>query len=168
MRLFPIAVLLILGSAVNFFAQSTKSSQLWIPVDIKWTRLPGAPRNVPTRTASSIVLYFGKDGGFVRDECSLVRDGTSISISNGDPHNEYVGQETEMMVDGMRIMYRLVRRTVEKDGEVLPGPAIMETASTIAKTGLAVGGQFFRPVKLANEREYMEAYGALAQQYAQK
>jgi hypothetical protein len=106
----------------------------------------------------------------VRDECWLIRDGKSISISNGDPHNEYVGRIAEHILDGMRIDYRLVRRTVERKGEVLPGPKISEDASVRAISGLAMGTprRFFHRVILANESDYVEIYSNLAKQYAQK
>ena len=169
MKLSPILALLIVGLVMAVSAQ-TEGGQLWIPVDVKWSRIQGAPRNVHQRTASTTVLYFGKDGEFVRDDCWLIRDSKSISISNGDPHNEYVGRMTEPMLDGAKYTYRLVRRTVEKMGEVLPGPMITESTSTMAKSGLAMGGRnrFFHRVKFANEREYVETYSNLAKQYAHK
>lgn len=166
MKLFSIHALLIVVLVMPVSAQ-TKDGGLWIPVDVKWSRIQCAPRNVHTRTASTTVLYFGKDGEFVRDDCWLIRDGKSISISNGDPHDEYVGRITEPMLDGAKYSYRLVVRTVARQGEVLPGPEISEFASSMAKSGLALGGRFFRRVKLANESEYVEIYSQLAKQYAQ-
>jgi hypothetical protein len=162
-----IVVLLIVGLVVSARAQSIKDGQLWIPVDLKWIRIPGAPRAVQKRTASAIVVYFGKNGEFVRDECWLIRDGKSISISNGDPHNQYVGRVVEHMLDGIRIEYRLVRRTVEREGEVLPGPKISESASVMAKSGLAIERRFFHRIKLVNESDYIEIYSSIAQHYAQ-
>jgi hypothetical protein len=162
-----IVALLIFGLAVTASAQSIKDGRLWIPVDLKWIRISGAPRAVQKRTASAVVVYFGKNGEFVRDDCWLIRDGKSISISNGDPHNQYVGRIVEHMLDGMRIEYRLVRRTVEREGEVLPGPKISGSASVMAKSGLAIQRRFFHRIKLANESDYIEVYSSLAQHYAQ-
>ena len=167
MKFLSLAALLIVASAMNVNAQSRKDGSFWIPVDVKWSRIPGAPRDVRKRTASTTVLYFGNDGEFVRDECWLIRDGKSILISNGDPHNQYVGRITGVL-DGMRMTYRLVRRTVQKNGEVLPGPEISVSASTMAKSGLAMGGRFFHGVELGNASEYAEAYSALGQLYPQK
>ncbi len=166
MKFLSLTVLLIFGLAMNVSAQSTKDGRFWIPVDVKWRRIPGAPPDAKKRTVSTTVLYFGKDGEFVQDDCWLTRDGKSISISNGDPHNQYVGRITGVL-DGMRMTYRLVRRTVEKDGEVLPGPEISGGASTMARSGLAMGGRFFRRVEFANGSDYAESYNALAQVYLQ-
>ena len=166
MKLLSI-VLFALTSTTGLNAQSVKGRQLWIPVDIKWHRVPGAPRDVHTRTAASVVLYFGANGEFVRDECWLIRNGKTISISNGDPHEQYVGRITTPILDGMQIEYRLVRRTTEKTGETLPGPYISETASTRAISGLALEGRFFHSVQLADESDYIKEYGNLAQQYTQ-
>ncbi|MGP0017047.1 MAG: hypothetical protein ACLPHP_00645 [Candidatus Sulfotelmatobacter sp.] len=165
MKLLFIAVLMF-GSVTSVSAQSTGDVHLWIPVDLKWSRIPGAPRNVHRRTAAATVLYFGKNGEFVRDECWLIRDGDSISISDGDPHNQYVGTKSEPGADGAEITYRLVRRTVERSGEVLPGPKTSEFASSKANSGLAMGGRFFRHARLANGSGYVQIYGALAKQYA--
>ena len=167
MKLISIVVLLVVGSVVNVNAQPPESGQLWIPGDVKWSRIQGAPRNVHERAASVVVLYFGKNGEFVRDDCWLIRHGKSISISNGDPHNEYVGRIAEPMLDGAKYTYRLVLRTVAREGEVLPGPEISEFASSKARSGVAMGGRFFRRVKLTNENEYVEVYSHLAKQYAQ-
>jgi hypothetical protein len=163
-----IAVLLLAFCWVsNVSAQSSNNGHFFVPTDIKWQRSPGAPRSERKRAASTVVLFLGSDGEFVRDECSLIRDGQTISISNGDPHNQYVGR-TKPMADGVQIEYRLVRRTVERTGEVLPGPKISTTASTMAKPGLAMGGRFFRRVEFANGSEYLETYNTLARQYAEK
>ena len=163
-----IAVLLLAFCWVgNVSAQSSNNGQLFVPTEIKWRRIPGAPLSEKKRATSTIVLFFGGDGDFVRDECWLIRDGQTISISNGDPHNQYVGR-TKPMADGVQIEYRLVRRTVQRTGEVLPGPKISTTASTMAKPGLAMQGRFFRRVQLANASEYLETYSTLARQYAQQ
>ena len=167
MKLCSIATLFLLCSALNVSAQANGPGQFWIPTDVKWERISGAPRSERKRVASTVVLFLGSDGEFVRDECSLIRDGQTILISNGDPHNQYVGR-TKPMADGVQIEYRLVRRTVERTGEVLPGPKISTTASTMAKPGLAMGGRFFRRVQLANGSEYLETYSTLARQYAEK
>jgi len=163
-----IVALLIVGLVVTARAQSIEDGQLWIPVDVKWIRFPGAPPAVQKRTASAVVVYFGKNGEFVRDECWLIRDGRSISISNGDPHSQYVGRITEPMADGAKYTYRLVRRTVEKEGEVLPGPEISEFASSKAMSGLEIQGHFFRRIKFANESDYIEIYSTLARRYAER
>jgi hypothetical protein len=164
------AGLLVVCAANGASDQARDDGKLWIPTSIKWTRIQGALRNEKKRTASTVVLYFGKDGAFVRDECWLIRDGKSISISDGDPHDEYVGRMSEPMFDGAKYTYRLVRRTVERPGEVLPGPMITEIASPRAKSGLAMGGRnrFFQRVKFANESEYVETYSNLAKQFAQE
>src|SRR6266536_1187686 len=159
------AVLLVFCSMIRVSAQSSDNGQFWIPTDVKWQRVPGAPRAEKKRVASTVILYFGHDREFVRDECWMIRDGESILISNGDPHIQYVGR-TEPILDGLQIRYRLVRRTVEKRGEVLPGPEISGTASTLAKSGLEIGGRFFRPIKPANGSDYVETYHSLIRQYA--
>lgn len=140
-------------------AQAQESGEFWIPTKLKWTRISGAPKG--HETARAIVFYFPNKGRrFVRDECWLIRNGKSLSISNGDPHDEYVG-ETEPILDGMRLRYRLVSRTVTRNGESLPGDVLSEDASTLAVSGLEVSGHFFRRISPENAGEYEAGYKAL-------
>jgi hypothetical protein len=114
------------------------------------------------RSASAVVFYFTKDDWFVRGDCWLTKNGKSITISDGDPHNEYAGR-TEPILDGMHLKYRLIRRTVEKTGERLPGDWISDDASVLAVSGLSIGkrNNFFRRVLLTNAGEYEIRYDAL-------
>ena len=160
MKAFITGLLFVLLLATNVYSQYSPSEKFWIPVSLHWQRIPGAPKEIQTRTAQAMVLYFRNDGKFVRDDCWLLKDDKSIRISNGDPHNEYVGQ-TAPILDGMHLTYHLVRRTVERSGETLPGNTISEDVSTLAMSGLSIGKRFFHPVQLANAHEYEAEYEAL-------
>ena len=141
-------------------AQQVESGDFWIPSELKWVHVAGAPDH--EKTVRTVIFYFRKDGYFVRDECWLIKRGKSIEVSNGDPHSEYVGL-TEPILDGMRLKYRLVRRTIEVKGEKLPGEWIFEDASTRAISGLSIGKKniSFRRVLLANDHDYQARYDAL-------
>jgi hypothetical protein len=160
MKAFITGLLFVLGLATNLYSQYSPSGKFWIPANLHWQCIPGAPKEVQTRTAQATVLYFRNDGKFVRDDCWLIKQGDSITVDNGDPHDEYVGQ-TAPILDGMHLTYRLVRRTVERSGENLPGNTISEDASTLAVSGLSIGKHFFRPVQLTNASEYEATYEAL-------
>ena len=150
----------VLSVALIVDAQQTASGEFWIPSDLKWVRITGAQNS--EKTAGAVIFYFRGDGYFVRDDCWLIKRGKSIAISNGDPHNEYVGL-TNPVLDGMTLKYRLVRRSIEVKGEKLPGDWISEGASTRAISGLSIGkkNKFFRRVPLTNGREYQARYDAL-------
>ena len=152
--------LFVLGTALLVDAQQVASSEFWIPSEVKWVQVIGAQDQ--EKTASAVIFYFRKDGYFVRDECWLIKHGKSIAISNGDPHNEYVGR-TDPILDGMRMEYRLVRRSIEVKGEKLPGNWISENASTQFTAGLIVGtkNKLFRRMQLTNAREYQAKYDYL-------
>jgi hypothetical protein len=141
-------------------AQQIASGEFWIPSELKWIQATGAQDH--EKTANAVIFYFRKDGYFVRDDCWLIKRGKSIAISNGDPHNEYVGL-TNLILDGMTLKYRLVRRSIEVKGEKLPGDWISEDASTRAISGLSIGKKniFLRRVPLTNGREYQARYDAL-------
>jgi len=110
------------------------------------------------------VLYFGTNGEFVRDDCWLIRNDRSITISNGDPHNEFAGHWAPIL-DGMQVTYRLRRRTVERKGEVLPGKRISESVS-MPRSGLMMGNRTFQRVQIANASDFLEYYLALVRQGA--
>ena|ERR1700747_436034 len=78
--------LFVLGVTLFVDAQQIASGEFWIPSELEWAHLTGAQDQ--EKTASAVIFYFRKDGYFVRDECWLIKHGKSITISNGDPHNE--------------------------------------------------------------------------------
>jgi len=63
----------------------------------------------------------------------------------------------------MTLKYRLVRRSVEVNGEKLPGDWILEDASSRADSGLSIGkkNKLYRRVSLMNAREYQARYEGL-------
>lgn len=140
--------------ALTADAQQAASDEFWMPSQVKWVHMAGEPDH--EKTARAVVFYFRSDGYFVRDDCWLIKQGKSIAISNGDPHNEYVGLTDPVILDGMRLKYRLVRRNIEVKGEALPGDWISEDASSRTDTGLSIGkkNQSYRRVSLSNAREY--------------
>jgi hypothetical protein len=139
-------------------AQQAKLGEFWIPASVHWSHPRGAPEG--ESVASTVILYFGRNGIFARDECWVIREGQSITISNGDPHNEWVGSWGPI-ADGMRMTYRLVRRTVERKGEQLPGREIKAIAE-MPRSGLKIGGQLFRSITPMNGTEYAAGYDALS------
>jgi len=63
-------------------AQQTASAEFWMPSEVKWVHVAGAPDD--EKTASAVVFYFRNDGYFVGDACWLIKRSKSIAISNGD------------------------------------------------------------------------------------
>lgn len=152
--------LFVLGTTLFVDAQQIASGEFWIPSELKWTHVTGAQDQ--EKIASAVIFYFRKDGYFVRDECWLIKQGKSIAISNGDPHNEYAGL-TDPILDGMTLKYRLVRRSVEVKGEKLPGDWISEDASNRLNSGFIIGkkNKLFNRVPIMNAREYQARYDYL-------
>jgi hypothetical protein len=99
-------------------AQTTDAGEFSIPTSLHWQHLHAAPSN--ESVASAVVFYFGKDREIVPDECWLIRDGESIAISDGDPIMNLLVYP-EPIADGMQLTYRLLRLSVERKGERLPG-----------------------------------------------
>ena len=86
MRSLFTAVLLVACVMFTAFAQQVQAGEFWIPVQLKWQKIQGDPVG-KERVAQAIVFYFTKNGTFVRDECWLIKNGKTITISNGDPHD---------------------------------------------------------------------------------
>jgi hypothetical protein len=156
-------VVVILCWACAIDAQEANSSQFWTPVDVKWKQVKGVPSK---KMASAAVLYFGENGEFVKDECWLIKEGDFISVSNGDPHNESVGL-WEPIADGMHVTYRMVRRTIERKGEVLPGKKISADIG-MTRVGLEFGDRVFRRTQLANANDYVASYNSLVRESTDK
>jgi hypothetical protein len=164
MKLSTIATVLVawcvLAGSVR--AQESQSGDFWIPVNVHWSRPHGGPANVTV--ASTVILYFGRKGVFARDECWVIRTGRSITISNGDPHNESVGSWGPI-ADGMHMKYRLVGRTVERKGEPLPGK-VVEADAEMPRSGLKIGRELFRSITPTNAAEYAAECEDLARKNA--
>ena len=157
-RHFFAVVLAICCMFASVAAQENGEGRFWVPADIHWQHPRGAPSG--EAVAPVVVLYFQQNGLFTRDECWVIRSGKAITISNGDPHNEWIGR-WDPIADGMHVSYRLVRRTVERMGEILPGTMTVEDVE-LPKSGLKVGNRVFRSVVPTNAAEYAARYSALA------
>ena len=139
-------------------AQQAEPGQFWIPAKVRWNHPRGSSHD--ETVASTIILYFSRNGVFAKDKCWVIRRGQTITISNGDPHNESVGS-WDPITDGMHMMYRLVSRTVERKGEHLPGKEI-EANAEMPQSGLKIGNQLVRSIMPTNAAEYAARYNALA------
>jgi hypothetical protein len=76
---------------------------------------------VKERYAQAAVLYFSPDQKFVLLYATVIQQLESEQISEGDGCVLYVGtwKPTGNLLD---VEYRLVSRTITKEGETLPGP----------------------------------------------
>ena len=138
--LFGILLLLIAplrGQTVQVFGAWRESS-------VKWTR-PPAELHLDERTAQTGLLYFGPDNQFALIYGTVIQGATWETLSHGDGRVVYLGTWT---LDGtaLRVGYRLVSRTVLKEGEKLPGPI---EKKTIQPKG---GGLFLDRMRFQREK----------------
>jgi hypothetical protein len=137
-----IPILLWCASAV---AQGAKIGGAWIPLHTKWEHAPPSV-NLRLETAPATVLYFDEQGGFAVVGCILNREvGRYTTVSAGDGQVVFYG-EWDRRLPGL-VKYRLISRTVERQGETLPGPWQNENISSTPKGYLRFKGELYRRVK---------------------
>jgi hypothetical protein len=100
--------------------QTAQVPGCWRQDKIKWTK-PPAELHLNERFAEAGLLYFGPNNQFALVYGTVIQGPTSETLSNGDGRVVYLGT---WKFDGSVVLveYRLVSRTVLKEGEILPGP----------------------------------------------
>lgn len=98
-------------------AQHTRPVGAWIPIHINWQHAP-VTLNPKLESAATSVLFFDVNSHFAVIDCVLLGP-DSLRISHGDGQQVSTGAWDGRLPGLAR--YRLVSRTVEKIGEVLPG-----------------------------------------------
>jgi hypothetical protein len=82
---------------------------------------PPAELELKQRYAEAAVLYFSPDQRFVRLYGTVIQGPKSEGLSHGDGRVVYLGT-WKLTGNTLHVEYRLVSRTVAKEGETLPGP----------------------------------------------
>jgi hypothetical protein len=117
------------------------------------------------RYAEAAILYFSPDQRFVLLYGTVIQGPTSETISGGDGRVVYLG--TWKLTDNLlHVEYRLISRTVAKEGEMLPGPVQSENVQVRGNTLLFQKDHFARDEKLDGDDEFkiiLERQSALQQ-----
>ena len=92
----------------------------WRQRDVKWNR-PPAKLHLKERYAEAALLYFGANDAFSIVYATVIQGPKSEGVSRGDGQVVCLGKWKSEGVK-LRVEFRLVSRTVQKQGEVLPGP----------------------------------------------
>lgn len=100
--------------------QTAQVSGSWRESGIKWTK-PPAELQLNERSAEAGLLYFGPKNQFALIYGTIIEGPTWETLNHGDGQVFYLGT---WKLDGVVLLveYRLVSRTVLKEGETLPGP----------------------------------------------
>jgi hypothetical protein len=134
-----------LGTAT--YHQTPEFLGAWLETPLKWTK-PPAVFQLNEHVAEAAVLYFGSDHHFVVVYGTVIRHPQSEGLSRGDGRVVHLGtwkqEGTKLYVE-----YRLASRTVQKEGETLPGPT--QTDEIVIKDGTLLFQKMrFRPELLLN------------------
>jgi hypothetical protein len=126
----------------------------WLQDDIKWSKAP-REYNPKLRVARSTIAYFGGDHTFALIYATVNRVPNEYEvISNGDGQVVYLGTWS-VRERTIALTYGLISRTVQMQGEQLPGPTINETAKQSGSAIVLVGHSFRRSSALDQSmREY--------------
>ena len=130
-------------------AQVAPPSGAWRQTNVTWTK-PPAELELKQRSASAAVVYFSADQKFVPVYGTVIQGPTSEGVSHGDGRVVYLGT-WKLTGSSLRVEYRLVSRTVAKEGETLPGPVQHEAIQVRGSTLLFQKDRFRRDEKLDEE-----------------
>lgn len=116
---------------VPSFAETAEIYGAWRQTSsLEWIKSP-PEIEIPVRSASAAILYFGSGHVFVLVHGWVIQQEGREALSVGDPRTVYLGTWSQ---DGetLRLTYRLVDRMINYPPSPIPGPV---------KTGTAVVGK---------------------------
>lgn len=140
--------LCLLGVA-SLIAQVAPPTGAWRQTDVTWKN-PPAELELNQRYTEAAVLYFSPDQRFVLLYGTIIQGPTSEEASHGDGRVIYLGT-WKLTGNSVHVEYRLVSRTVAKEGEMLPGPVQSEKVRVRDSTLLFQKDRFGRVEKLDDE-----------------
>ncbi|HKR83315.1 MAG TPA: hypothetical protein VJS37_04020 [Terriglobales bacterium] len=105
------------------------------------------------RYAEAPILYFSPDQRFVLLYGTVIQGPTAEAISGGDGRVVCLGT-WKLTGNSLHVEYRLVSRTVAKEGEPLPSPVQSEDVRVRASTLLFQKDRFTRDEKLDGDDEF--------------
>lgn len=114
---------------------------------------PPAELGLKQRYAEAKILYFSPDQRFVLLAGTVIQGPASEVISGGDGRVVYFGT-WKLTVNSLHVEYRLLSRTVAKEGETPPGPVQSEDVRAIGSTLVFQKDRFTRDEKLDGDDEF--------------
>ena len=141
-----------LALAPSLTAQVATPTGAWRQTNATWKKTP-AELDLKERYAEAAVLYFSPDHRFVLLYGTVIQGPTSEAISGGDGRVVYFGT-WKLTGNSLHVEYRLVRRTVDLEGETLPGPVQSEDVQVRGSTLLFQKDRFSRDKKLDGDDEF--------------
>jgi hypothetical protein len=138
------SILILLLVILPSQGQNAQVLGAWRESGIKWTK-PPSELQLNERSAEAGLLYFGPKRKFAIVYGTVIEGPTWETLSHGDGRVVYLGT---WQLDGavLRVKYRLVSRTVFKEGEALPGPVEIRTLQ------LKSGALFFEKTRFQRDQ----------------
>jgi hypothetical protein len=118
-------------------------------MNMSWKE-PPAELDLKQRYAEAAVLYFNPDQRLVLMYGTLIQSHSSEGMSHGDGRIIYLGT-WKVTGTSIHVEYRLVSRTVAKEGETLPGPIQSKDIHLRGNTLLFQKDRFDRDKNLDDE-----------------
>jgi hypothetical protein len=152
MRKLAVVWLLFCLAAIG--AASEKKSKVaptgaWLQDGVKWIKAP-AEINAHLQTGQATILFFRPDHTFAIIYCVVNRvPRRYLTISHGDGQVVYLGK-WEVTDDQISTTYRLTSRTVQVQGENLPGPEQRATIKN-SQSILVLDGKSYRRADALNK-----------------
>lgn len=151
LRYLCISLCLLLGGA-SLRAQVVTPTGAWRQKNVTWKK-PPAELELKQHYAEAAVLYFSPDQRFILMYATVNQGPKSGAISGGDGRVVYYGT-WKLTSNSLHVEYRLVSRTIAKEGEMLPGPVQSENLQVRGSTLLFQKDRFRRDEKLDGDDEF--------------
>lgn len=140
-------VLILLPATVQ--GQTGRVSGAWLQSNLKWGK-PPAELQLDERSAQAGILYFGPNNRFALVYRVVIQGPNWENLSHGDGRVVRWGT-WKLEKDALTVEYRLVRRTLVKEDEKLPGPIEKKTLQLSGGALLFEKTRFQRDKRLDNQ-----------------
>ena len=144
----------LVGSA-PLIPQVAPPTGAWRQTNVTWKK-PPAELELKERYAEAAILYFSPDQRFVLLYGTVIQGPASEAISGGDGRVVYFGT-WKLTGNSLHVEYRLVSRTVDIEGETLPGPVQSEDVRVRGRTIFFQKDRFRRDEKLDTDADFSRA-----------
>jgi len=128
--------------ALAVAASCADLSGSWLERGVVWTKAP-ATIDHDLRSGRAELVHFASDGEFAILSGTLYRRKSGITLSAGDPQDVDLGS-WQPGGQGAKVDHRLSFRTVERSGEILPGPSQSEAVVILNDNTIRFRGKVFR------------------------
>jgi hypothetical protein len=128
----------------------TVPSGAWLESRLLWNSPPAELGYLHEHYAEAGILFFAPDHQFLLVYGTVLRQPNRDALSQGDGRVVYSGTWKGDR-SGLHVEYRIVERTVRREGEQIPGPILSRDIQVVASSLIFEGKRFSRDARLDHD-----------------